>query len=121
LAFDNFESSYAIDVQNVAFLSLMNGLEALLNPGGGEITYKLSRNCAVLLGKDKRDAIGIFKDVKDLYDLRSSIVHGATRNVEEGEILKLRGYLRESIKKLLKTNKPKEEVLDDLNERGFGG
>lgn len=120
LAFDNFELSYEIHVGNVAFLSLMNGLEALFNPGGGEITYKLSRNCAVLLGKNKQEATEIFRNVKELYDLRSSIVHGAKRNVEEGKLNNLRGYLRESIKRLIKINKPKEKILDTLNKSAFG-
>lgn len=31
-----------------------------------------------------------------------------------------RGHLRESIKRLLRINKPKEEVLGILNESGFG-
>ena len=38
LAFENFEISYEIANQSLAFLALMNGLEALFNPGGGEIT-----------------------------------------------------------------------------------
>lgn len=120
LAFDNFESSYELHLRDTSFLSLMNGLEALFNPGKGEIRYRLSRNCAVLLGKDKQGTTEIFRNVKGLYDLRSSIVHGTRRNVEEGELNMLRGYLRESIKRLLGINKPKEEVLGILNESGFG-
>lgn len=120
LAFENFELSYKIPWENVAFLSLMNGLEALFNPGGGEISYKLSRNCAVLLGKDKQDSTEIFKNVKDLYTLRSKTVHGVEKSVGAADILKLRGYLRESIKRLIRVNKPKEEVLASLNESGFG-
>lgn len=120
LAFDNFELSYEIFSTNVAFLTLMNGLEALLNPGKGEIRYRISRNCGVLLGKDKQEATEIFRNVKELYNLRSSIVHGTKRKIEEGELNKLRGYLRESIKRLLKINKSKKEVLDILNESGFG-
>lgn len=121
LAFDNFESSYEIHVRNVAFLSLMNGLEALFNPGRGEIRYRISRNCAVLLGKDKQEATEIYRNVKELYGLRSSIVHSFKKiSVEEEKLIELRGYLRESIKRLLRVNKPKEEVLDILNESGFG-
>lgn len=121
LAFDSLELSYEIPWGNVAFLSLMNGLEALFNPGEGEIRYRISRNCGVLLGKDKQEANEIFRDVKKLYDLRSAIVHSIKKiKVEEGEILKLRGYLRESIKRLLRINKPKGEVLDILNESSFG-
>lgn len=121
LAFDSFEWSYEIHSENLAFLSLMNGLESLFNPGPGEIRYRLSRNCAVLLGKDKQEANEIFRNVRNLYDLRSSIVHGGKKIiVQDGQIHEVRRYLRESIKKLLDTNKPKEEVMKTLNQRGFG-
>ena len=120
LAFENFELSYKVDSPQLAFLTLMNGLEASFNPVRGEIIYRLSRNCAVLLGKNKQDADEIYRNVKNLYDLRSSIVHGGKVNVEGGKIFELRGYLRESIKKLYILDKPKEEVLKNLNESGFG-
>lgn len=121
LAFENFELSYGVHPTNVAFLSLINGLEALFNPGGGEIRYRLSRNCAVLLGNDKQEATEIYKNVKRFYSLRSSIVHSSKKiNVEREELIKLRDYLRESIKNALRINKSKEEMLDILNAKGFG-
>jgi hypothetical protein len=62
LAFNNFNLSYEVENVNLQFLSLMNGMEVLFNPsGGGELTYRISRNTAVLLGQDKIEAENIEK------------------------------------------------------------
>jgi hypothetical protein len=122
LAFGNLELSYSVDNKASSFLTLMVGMEALFNPSGGyELTYTISRNCAVLLGKDKEDSLRIFNDVKRLYGKRSRIVHGAgkSRVIENEDLLRLRGYLRESIKKMEEIGKDKETILALLNSTGF--
>lgn len=121
LAFENFELSYQIRNINLSFLSLMISLEALLSPGGSELTYKISRNAAVLLGKEKDESEVIFSEIKKLYKLRSKIVHGEKSNIINTEVLlKLRHYIRESIKEINKVGKSKDELLDVLNSCGFG-
>ena len=60
LAFENFELSYQIHDINLSFISLMIGLETLFNPGEQELRYRISRNTAVLLGKEKEDSKMIF-------------------------------------------------------------
>jgi hypothetical protein len=121
LAFENFELSYQTHNQNMSFLSLMISLETLLGSGGSEKTYRISRNAAVLLGKDKDESEIIFSDIKKLYNLRSEIVHGGKSNIIHTEdLLKLRHYIRESIKEINKVDKSKDELLDVLNSCGFG-
>lgn len=121
LAFENFELSYQTHNQNISFLSLMISLETLLSPGSSELTYRISRNAAVLLGKEKDESEVIFSDIKKLYKLRSEIVHGGKSNVIHIEdLLKLRHYIRESIKEINKVGKSKDELLDVLNSCGFG-
>lgn len=121
LALDSFNISYHISDENLAFLSLMNGLEALFNDGGSELTHRIARACAVLLGKDRTDASSIYEDIKKLYRLRSSIVHANTKiNVEDGNLQKLRDYVRRAIKLLIKSNLSKTEILKNLNMDGFG-
>lgn len=121
LAFENFELSYQTHNINLSFLSLMMGLETLFNPGEQELRYRISRNVAVLLGKDKKDSKTIFRDIKELYDKRSKIVHtGETNIIQEKDLLKLRQYLRESVKEINKIGKNKSELLSLLNLCGFG-
>lgn len=121
LAFENFETSYEVRSINIAFLSLMNGLEALFNPGEHELRYRLSRNCAVLLGTDRKNSNDIYEDIKQLYDLRSAIVHAYKKvTVKQEDLYRLRDYVRRSIKTLLKVDKPKNEALKVLDSIGFG-
>lgn len=121
LAFENFELSYQIHNMNLSFLSLMISLENLFNPGGQELRYTLSRNTAVLLGKDKGDSNKIFSRIKDLYQKRSNIVHwGKSNIINREDLLELRHYVRESIKEINKISRDKTSLLDLLNASGFG-
>lgn len=121
LAFENFELSYQIPNTNLSFLALINSLEALFNRGQAELTYTISRNVAVLLGKDVDESKIIFKKMKELYDMRSDIVHARKLKVaSERELLNLRHYVRESIKEISYMNKNKEDIFDLLNSHGFG-
>jgi len=121
LAFDNFELSYETHNINLSFLTLMVSLETLLNPGKQELRYRISRNTAVLLGRDKAYSKKIFREIKDLYDKRSKIVHaGRSDVIKKEDLLKLRHYVRESIKKIYKIGMDKNSVIDLLNCCGFG-
>ena len=121
LAFENFELSYQTHNINLSFLSLMISLETLLHPGDqGELSYRISRNAAVLLGNDKEDSIEIQGNVKELYRKRSAIVHtGKSNSMNEEDLLKLRHCVRASIKEINKIGRSKKEILDLLNSRGF--
>ena len=122
LAFDNFELSYHIQNKKLAFLSLMISLESLFHPSNeGELTYRISRNIAVLLGRTKKyNSNCIFVDVKDLYKKRSKIVHAGEKVIIKNEdLLKLRDFVRESIKMIYITNKKKTDLLKLLNSSGF--
>ena len=121
LAFGRFELSYQTNDRNLAFLSLMISLETLFNSGRQKLSYKISRNTAVLLGKEKEDSETIFSDIKDLYDKRSKIVHTGNSNiVDRDDLLKLRHYVRESIKEINKLDKNKDEFLKMLDSCEFG-
>lgn len=120
LSFENFELSYNTHSMSLSFLSLMISLETLFNPGNSELKYRISRNAAVLLGNDKYPSDLIFKDVKKLYDKRSHLVHtGDKSKINMEDLLKLRNYVRESIKKIDDIGKNKDELLDILNSSGF--
>jgi len=121
LALENFDLSYQITKINLAFLSLMISLEALFNPGDTELTYRISRNAAVLLGEGKEDSKKIFADMKALYKKRSEFVHtGKSSIIKIVDMLKVRDYVRKSIKKVNEIGKNRQELLDMLNSSGFG-
>lgn len=121
LAFENFELSYEISNIGLSFLTLMISLETLLNPGEGELKYRISRNTAALLGNDKEAFKSIFTKIRKLYDMRSKVVHtGDSKIIKKDALLNLRYYVRESIKKIYLMKKSKPDILDLLNSKGFG-
>lgn len=124
LALENFELSYTTPNPSLAFLSLWIASEVLFNPGKGETIYKISRNFAVLLGNSVEDAKGIQRDIKKLYEKRSLLIHSGNEiwNAvgEEDEIAKLRNYVRDSIKQIIKMNLSKDDLVETLNSKGFG-
>lgn len=123
LAHENFELSYTVPNPSLSFLSLMIASEVLFNPGSGDITYRISRNFAVLLGNSIENAKHIQKEISELYRKRSSLIHSGKEIVnfvgEENYVLKIRYYIRESIKKIISMNLSKDDLLDFLNSKGF--
>jgi hypothetical protein len=120
LALECFELSYDAPNFGLSFLSLMTGLETML-VDGYELRYRTSRNTAVLLGKNFKESERIFKDVGDLYKKRSKFVHtGDQKAIIQKDVLKLRNYVRESIKEISTINKGKDELISLLNSSGFG-
>jgi hypothetical protein len=123
LAFENFELSYEIQNTGLSFVTLMIGLETLFNPGPQELSHRLSRSAAVLLGISKEESKTILDDIKkDLYKKRSDIVHlGKVNAANPGDLKKLRHYVRESIVEIYKLGaNTKQELLDLLDSQGFG-
>lgn len=120
LAFESFEVSYKVSNLALAFLSLMIGLETMLNPGQGELRYRVSRNTAVLLGKREAESEKVFADIKDLYGKRSKLVHtGNNKEITKRDLLKLRKYVRDSIVKVYELSMDKVALCAALNKRGF--
>jgi hypothetical protein len=123
MAHENFELSYMVSNPSLSFLSLMIASEVLLNPGSGEITYRISRNFAVLLGRSIENAKQIQKEISKLYKKRSSLVHSGKEIEnfvdEENYVLNIRYYVREAVKKIIEMDLSKDELLDFLNSKGF--
>ncbi len=121
LAHQNFEMAYSIYHKDLSFLALMISMESLFNPGGSELTYRISRNTAVLIGKDKDDSRNIFRKMKKLYGKRCEIVHkGKPNAATEDDIKDLRDYSIRSIKEFYNIGETKDEILELLNSCGFG-
>jgi hypothetical protein len=121
-ALRNFEQSYQVAHKEFEYLSLMIALEALLNPDDKiELKMRVSRGCAVLLGKTVEESRHVFKQVKGLYDKRSSLVHtGDGSKITNSDVLCLKDLIRRSLKKALDLNLPSQELSTLLMESGFG-
>ena len=121
LALETFEQTFRVVQNELEFLSLMICLEALLNDGASELRYKLARSTAVLLGESRTDAETIFKNVKQLYDKRSMLVHsGSKKTLTVSDTLLLRTYVRGILRKLVPLDRKKEDIAAGLTCLGFG-
>ncbi len=121
LAFASFELSYETHNLGLAFLSLMISLETMLNPGNNELSYRVSRNTAVLLGNNLEESKNIFAEVKALYSKRSKLVHtGKHETIIREDVLNLRSYVRRTIKEMTEIGGERTYILDILNTSGFG-
>ena len=120
LAHWNFESSYTDRRDAQAFLSLMLGMEALFNPGQGEVSYRISWSCAALLTNDKGQFEAVYRQAKKLYSKRSKLVHtGKLGVVSHEDVLELRGLVRRSIVGCYRTGLDKKDLMRELHAGGF--
>jgi hypothetical protein len=99
----------------------MLAFEAIFNDGKQELRNKVSRGCAVLLGKTKESSRTTFKDVRDLYDKRSILVHtGDNSKITRTDVVLLKTYVRKSLQRVVELGMPKENLSVELSEAGFG-
>jgi len=125
LAFDNMLESYRTPNPELSFLSLMMAVEALFTRQNQELSYSVSRNAAVLLGEDLNESSGFFTEMNSFYKKRSRLVHGVTKNekrirVSEDDVLRLRWFVRESIKEIYRLKISKNNLHKMLTSSGFG-
>lgn len=136
LALENYELAYEVENVKLQFLTLMNALEVLLKSGKEDLSHKLSRNGAILLGEDKESSNEIFRSLKCYYNIRSQIVHTGkpkeckknAKPLNEEQMVEytsiLRNYVMESIKEMnyiiQSTDKKNKSEILMLNECGFG-
>lgn len=59
-----------------SLIDYMIGLESLLGEGNAEISYRMAMRGAVILSSGSTGRFNKFKNLRNLYDLRSKIVHG---------------------------------------------
>ena len=118
LALETFELSYSTEHLNLNFLNLMNSLEILFNPGKDVKNKKhnIADNAAKLLAKSKEQLLDLYNQFILYYDIRSKITHEGRSNINEDDLLILRNHVRESIKKCIKLDCEKEQLLRSLKK-----
>ena len=82
---------------NDRILDISQSLELMFRPKGGGISRKLQDGMAELLGVDEAHKDDIRTAIKQFYDVRSAIVHGATdakrkRNLEDRQSAFISGF-----------------------------
>ncbi len=58
-------------------------IEYLFAPGRGELRYRISQNAALFLSEDMSSFKDNFYFFREIYDLRSAIIHGGTPNIDD--------------------------------------
>ena len=107
---------------NPRLIGLTTALECLLKPGDRKTRRRLSERAAVLLHRpgDQRDSV--FKDVGQIYDARSTLVHGGELVIDGGRskwmLMRLESILQGAAKKVL-SSPQMVEVFSDPDAQGL--
>lgn len=95
-------------------------MEVLFNDGGSELSYRISRGVAVLIGKNRKECSKIYSNIKKFYKMRSHLVHaGKSEGINIKDIYLLRYYVRKSISEIVRLGLSKDDLSVELTERGF--
>lgn len=121
-AFSAYANSFSQADITLRYLSLCICLESVVS-GRGELTYRLRRNTAILVGQDEEHANLIYDNVNKLYALRSSIVHSG--KYETMQVWAFMPYLRNLaallLREIILQNIPDLDKLNTIiTKLGFG-
>ena len=86
-----------------AFLLFMIALESLVlaESDTGELGYRLRVRVSHLLGRNRGARERVSSTVKNLYDIRSKIVHRGSHEVTDGNLGEIRSITKNAILRLL--------------------
>ena len=83
LAFKTLDQAWFAESHGSIMVLLWSAIEALFRPGDRDITKTLARMIATYLTDDPRVRDRRFQEIKDLYKVRSEMVHAARAPAEE--------------------------------------
>lgn len=114
--------SYLTGDANLSFIMLSVVLEMIFG-GTVELTYRISRGTSLFLSTSKTEMKTIFKQAKDLYNIRSKYVHEG-RSVEWDKLFDLRELVRRVIILTFERNMHKpdfdfKKFSEDLTYDGY--
>ncbi len=115
-----YDQSYTSPVATLRFMVCVIGLESLLIDGNSELSYRLSRNCAMLLSTNSDEYLELLSKMKKIYKKRSDYVHnGMVKSLEENEVIETRNILRNVIFKIIEKNISQESLIKELDLKGY--
>lgn len=122
LAIDYYNFGKSSTRPEESLINWVIALEALYSDPAGELRHKLSVRAAWMLAETSQERVTIAKRMRELYDLRSEIVHGGRPRVSGNDLQTVESYVYESIIRLLKRrDKPtKRSILQELDEAALG-
>lgn len=120
IALNYFRRGHLEEYKENRIIDFFIALEALYSSSGemSEMRYRISNRLAVLIGKDADDRKKIQKESRDLYDLRSKIVHGSAINLDVRAQGALHYWVRDSIIRFMgmsQTIGNQEKILEKID------
>jgi hypothetical protein len=117
LAVDAFCRHTQQSTKRMSAAMLWSGVEALFGTRGGETTYRLAMYVASYLEPIGASRLALFRDVKDLYNTRSRLIHGNTSAAMDfdGHLRESRLLLQRLLQRMIIENEvPTSERFDEL-------
>ena len=115
-----YDQSYTSPVVTLRFMVGVIGLESLLVDGNSELSYRLSRNCAMLLSSNLDEYLELLTKMKKIYKKRSDYVHnGIVKSLEEKEVIEVRSILRNVIFRIIEKNISQDLLIKELDLKGY--
>lgn len=118
---DSYISSFYQKNYTMQFILLCICLESIVS-GTEQVTYRLKRNVSLICADNRVGAEILYKNIDNLYGIRSSIVHGGEFSIEylRETLPYLRNLVSRMIIELLLLNyRSVEDLNKDLNFAGF--
>lgn len=122
LSIENYLNSFNVSHLHFSYIALCMCLENLI-VGSQELSYRLKRTASILCGDTEQDSITIFKNLNEIYKLRSKIVHGEVYELDEIyiKIEYLKRFVSRLLIELLLHNIATTKELDPIiTKLGFG-
>lgn len=115
-----YDQSYTAPVETLRFMVCVIAMESILVKGNLELSYRFSRNGAMLLSNNVEEYWQFSNIFKEIYKRRSNYVHtGKLDNLHLENIIQARDVLRNIILSVLSKNKSKDDLLRELEVKGF--
>jgi hypothetical protein len=121
-AIENYQNSFNASHLHFSFIALCISLENLID-ARHELTYRLKRLISIICGDNPESCSRIFKNIGEIYNLRSEIVHGG--KVTDKKIYEFYEYLQSIvsltiIELLIHDVSDNIELNKIINTLGFG-
>lgn len=118
--------TYAFDT-SMRFLQEAIALESLCSTEATEVAHRIAVTCALCLESALDERKKMYKEAKDLYGIRSRVIHGSGRQVTKEELKRieqlsrklLRHVLNDNVLPKFRTRDSQREFLLDLPLGGF--